>query len=105
MVSGAKCNLSVLFFSGLPQLPAYYDIRVSFQFRTLESNGLLMYNAGKGRDFLALELVDGHVHYIVCLGGHSEVTVIKDESPMVWSERECNRPRSRLTRHCFFPRL
>ena len=71
------------FISGLPQLPAYYDVRVSFQFRTLESNGLLMYNAGKGRDFLALELVDGHVHYIVCLGGHSEVTVLKDESPMV----------------------
>ena len=73
----------MLFSSGLPQLPAYYDVRVSFQFRTLESNGLLMYNAGKGRDFLALELVDGHVHYIVCLGGHSEVTVLKDESPMV----------------------
>ena len=33
-------------FIGLPQMKAYTSINIRFQFRTFESNGLLMYNAG-----------------------------------------------------------
>jgi neurexin len=27
-----------------------------------------MYNAGKDQDFLAIELVNGHIHYVLNLG-------------------------------------
>jgi len=36
-----------------------------FQFRTFEPNGLLMYNAGKASDFIAVELVDGKILVIL----------------------------------------
>ena len=35
-----------------------------------------MYNSGKGNDFLAVELVNGHIHYILNLG--SGVITLKD---------------------------
>ena len=41
-VSFASANT----FIGLPQMKAYTSINIRFQFRTFESNGLLMYNAG-----------------------------------------------------------
>ena len=34
-------------FIGLPQMKAYTSINIRYQIRTFESNGLLMYNAGK----------------------------------------------------------
>ncbi|XP_008554083.1 neurexin-3 [Microplitis demolitor] len=55
-------------FLGLPILKAYVETNVYFQFRTKEANGLILFNAGKGKDFIAIELLDGHVHYIVDLG-------------------------------------
>ncbi len=48
-------------YLGLPQLKAYYNVWIHFKFKTLESDGLLMYNDGRGDDFLAVELVDGHL--------------------------------------------
>lgn len=39
-----------------------------FQFKTREANGLILYNAGRERDFIAVELVNGHVHYVFDLG-------------------------------------
>ncbi len=36
-------------YLGLPQMKAYYEINVFFKFRTVEPNGLIMYNAGKGK--------------------------------------------------------
>ena len=41
--------------------------------------GLLMYNAGKDQDFIAIELVNGHIHYIFNLGYGS--ISIKDNCP------------------------
>ncbi|XP_054706570.1 neurexin-1-like [Uloborus diversus] len=55
-------------FLGLPQLRAYSTLNLYFQFKTMEPNGLLLYNGGKGQDFLAVELVDGHLHYVFNLG-------------------------------------
>lgn len=41
---------------------------LALQFRTRESNGLILYNAGRERDFIAVELVNGHIHYVFDLG-------------------------------------
>ncbi|GIY63430.1 hypothetical protein CDAR_531741 [Caerostris darwini] len=55
-------------FLGLPQLRAYSSLQLYFQFKTMEPNGLILFNAGKGQDFIAVELVDGHIHYVFNLG-------------------------------------
>ncbi|KAG1696117.1 Neurexin-3 [Nymphon striatum] len=60
-----------LSYVGLPQLKAYSSMNLYFQFKTLEANGLIMYHAGKGQDFLAIELVNGHLHYIFNIGDGS----------------------------------
>ena len=38
-----------------------------------------MFNAGKGHDFLAVELVNGHINYILNLGYGA--TILKDSCP------------------------
>ena len=55
-------------YIGLPQMKAYNSINIKFQFRTFEQNGLLMFNAGKASDFIAVELSNGRLHYILNLG-------------------------------------
>ncbi|TRY78868.1 hypothetical protein TCAL_10650 [Tigriopus californicus] len=62
----------------LPQMKAYNEVNIYFQFRTLEPDGLIMYNAGKGKDFLAIEMVGGHVHYVFNLG--HDTVVLRDTS-------------------------
>jgi leucine-rich repeat transmembrane neuronal protein 1/2 len=47
---------------------AYNQIDVYFQFKTLETEGLILYNAGKDDDFLAIELVAGHIQYTFNMG-------------------------------------
>ena len=42
-------------------------------------SGLMMYNAGKGQDFIAVEIVNGHIHYVFNLGYGS--ISIKDNCP------------------------
>ncbi|XP_043272551.1 neurexin-3 isoform X2 [Venturia canescens] len=55
-------------FVGLPVLKAYVETNIYFQFKTREANGLILFNAGRERDFVAVELVDGHIHYVFDLG-------------------------------------
>lgn len=55
-------------YVGLPMLKAYSNIFVDFRFKSLEPNGLLFYNGGKRGEFLAVELVNGHVHYVFDMG-------------------------------------
>ena len=55
-------------YIGLPQMKAYNAINIRFQFRTFEPNGLIMYNAGKASDFIAVELVEGRIQYTLNLG-------------------------------------
>lgn len=55
-------------YVGLPQLKAYSSTNIYFQFKTLEPKGIILYNAGKGQDFISIELVAGHIHYVVNLG-------------------------------------
>lgn len=66
-------------YIGLPQLKAYYDLNIHFQFRTLEPSGLIMFNAGQKTDFLAIELVDGHIHLVFNLGKRTHE--LKDNYP------------------------
>ena len=63
-VSFAAANTYI----GLPQMKAYNSINVRFQFRTFEPNGLILFNAGKAMDFIAVELIDGRLHYTLNLG-------------------------------------
>ena len=55
-------------YVGLPQMKAYNAINIRFQFRTFEPNGLIMYNAGKASDFIAVELIEGRIQYTLNLG-------------------------------------
>ncbi|XP_064212008.1 neurexin 1 [Tribolium castaneum] len=55
-------------FIGLPMLRAYSSIHIDFMFKTREANGLIMFNGGRKEDFVAVELVDGHINYIVNVG-------------------------------------
>ncbi|XP_023315874.1 neurexin-1 isoform X2 [Trichogramma pretiosum] len=55
-------------FVGLPMLKAYVETNIYFQFKTREANGLILYNSGRERDFIAVELVNGHIHYVFDLG-------------------------------------
>ncbi len=55
-------------YLGLPQMKAYDSVDIGFQFRTFEKSGLLMFNAGKASDFIAVELIEGRLHYTLNLG-------------------------------------
>ncbi|TGZ57018.1 Neurexin-3-alpha [Temnothorax longispinosus] len=47
--------------------PATFTSKHTY-FKTREANGLILYNAGREHDFIAVELVNGHVHYVFDLG-------------------------------------
>lgn len=49
-------------------LKAYTSISIDFRFKTVEPNGLLVFNGGRRNDFVAVELVNGHIHYTFDLG-------------------------------------
>ncbi|CAH1365278.1 unnamed protein product [Tenebrio molitor] len=55
-------------FIGLPMLRAYSSIHIDFMFKTREANGLIMFNGGRKEDFVAVELVEGHISYVVNVG-------------------------------------
>lgn len=55
-------------YVGLPMLKGYSNIFVDFRFKSLEPNGLLFYNGGKRGEFIAIELVNGHIHYVFDMG-------------------------------------
>ncbi|XP_070578761.1 neurexin-3-like isoform X4 [Ptychodera flava] len=51
----------------------YPVLNLFFQFRTVEPNGLILFNDGDGNDFLAVELVDGYIHYVFNTGDKTSV--------------------------------
>lgn len=55
-------------FVGLPLLKAYTGPNIYFQFKTREPSGLILYNAGREQDFIAIELANGHIAYTFDLG-------------------------------------
>ncbi|XP_063831706.1 neurexin 1-like [Ostrinia nubilalis] len=64
-------------YVGLPLLKAYGNTYLDFYFRTTEMDGLLFYNGGKKQDFIAIELVNGHIHCVFNLG--DGVVTMKDK--------------------------
>ncbi|CAH0728175.1 unnamed protein product, partial [Brenthis ino] len=64
-------------YVGLPLLKAYGNTYLDFYFRTTEMDGLLFYNSGKKQDFIAVELVNGHIHCVFNLG--DGVVTMKDK--------------------------
>ena len=69
-------------YLGLPQMKAYNSINIRLQFRTFEQNGLLFFNAGKASDFIALELVNGRLNYVLNLG-YGPISIKDNTSDMV----------------------
>ncbi|XP_026680503.1 neurexin-2 [Diaphorina citri] len=55
-------------YVALPTLQAFQSTSIYFQLKTRERDALLLYNAGREADFLAVELVAGHVQLIINLG-------------------------------------
>ena len=55
-------------YLGLPQLKAYNMIDIYFQLKTSDEDGLILFNGGKGDDFVAVELIRGHIHYTFNMG-------------------------------------
>lgn len=49
-------------------LKAYTTTYIDFRFKTVEPNGLLLYNGGRKNNFISIELVNGHIHYTFNLG-------------------------------------
>ncbi|XP_053613214.1 neurexin 1-like isoform X1 [Plodia interpunctella] len=64
-------------YVGLPLMKAYASTYLDFYFRTTEMDGLLFYNGGKKQDFIAVELVNGHIHCVFNLG--DGVVTMKDK--------------------------
>lgn len=55
-------------YIGLPQLKAYSSMNLYFLFHTNHANGLILFNGGKDDDFIAIELVNGFIHYTFSIG-------------------------------------
>ena len=55
-------------YVGLGMLKAFSSIYVDFRFKTVEANGILLFNGGRKNDFFCVELVNGHINYIFDMG-------------------------------------
>ncbi|XP_075923816.1 neurexin-1-like isoform X6 [Petromyzon marinus] len=66
----------------LATLQAYAAMHLFFQFKTMSPDGLLLYNGGDGTDFIALELVQGYLHYAFDLGKGPSVIKGKSEGQL-----------------------
>lgn len=59
-------------YAVLPKLQAHDKFYVRFQMKTTESEGLLLFNGGKGQDFFAMELNNGFLYYVYNMGGGTQ---------------------------------
>ncbi|XP_077861807.1 neurexin-3 [Saccoglossus kowalevskii] len=53
----------------------YPDLNLFFQFKTVEADGLILFNDGDGNDFMGVELVDGYIHYVYNTGDKTSVMI------------------------------
>lgn len=56
-----------------PRLLSAGSFQIFFQFRTLESSGLILFSNGLSQDYIAIELLHGRIRYSFNLGDGSEV--------------------------------
>uniref|UniRef100_A0A8C6RB25 Agrin n=1 Tax=Nannospalax galili TaxID=1026970 RepID=A0A8C6RB25_NANGA len=80
-------------FLAFPTLRAYHTLRLALEFRTLELQGLLLYNGNaRGKDFLSLALLDGHVQFRFDTGsGPAVLTSSVPVEPGRWHHLELSR--------------
>jgi leucine-rich repeat transmembrane neuronal protein 1/2 len=69
-------------YVALPQLNPSKKVRLSFLFKTKSPNGLLAFSGQPGQQLIALELVNGIIHYIFENGGESKVSSIPTPNPL-----------------------
>lgn len=80
-------------FLAFPTLRAYHTLRLALEFRALETEGLLLYNGNaRGKDFLALALLDGRVQFRFDTGsGPAVLTSLVPVEPGRWHRLELSR--------------
>ncbi|XP_063662261.1 agrin isoform X9 [Pan troglodytes] len=80
-------------FLAFPTLRAYHTLRLALEFRALEPQGLLLYNGNaRGKDFLALALLDGRVQLRFDTGsGPAVLTSAVPIEPGQWHRLELSR--------------
>ncbi|XP_031519295.1 agrin isoform X2 [Papio anubis] len=80
-------------FLAFPTLRAYHTLRLALEFRALEPQGLLLYNGNaRGKDFLALALLDGRVQLRFDTGsGPAVLTSAVPVEPGRWHRLELSR--------------
>ncbi|ELV12779.1 Agrin [Tupaia chinensis] len=80
-------------FMAFPTLRAYHTLRLALEFRTLEPQGLLLYNGNaRGKDFLALALLGSHVQLRFDTGsGPAVLTSSVSVEPGRWHRLELSR--------------
>jgi neurexin len=52
----------------LPSVDPFSTLLIQFHLKTIDKNGLIMYNAGENEDFIAVELVNGQLRFSFNLG-------------------------------------
>ncbi|XP_050406301.1 neurexin-3 isoform X2 [Patella vulgata] len=82
-------------FATLPCLHAYKKFSLSFQFKTTEDSGLVLFNSGRGQDFFAIELNGGYLYYIYNMGAGAQSIQINSNQKLnnnKWHEVRLLRP-------------
>lgn len=55
-------------YVAMQQMSAFSRMSLSFQFRTLSANGLILFNSGKNNHFIAVEMVNSRIVYCFNMG-------------------------------------
>uniref|UniRef100_A0A1A8VGV1 Neurexin 2a n=3 Tax=Nothobranchius TaxID=28779 RepID=A0A1A8VGV1_NOTFU len=63
-------------------LQAYASMHLFFQFKTTNTDGLVLYNSGDGSDFIVVELVKGYIHYVFDLGNGPSLMKGNSDKPL-----------------------
>jgi len=63
-------------FFQLPSMHSGLTMKIKFKFKTRESDGLILYNAGAGNDAIAIELENGKLRLASNLGGSNMFTIV-----------------------------
>ncbi|XP_040267195.1 neurexin 3 isoform X2 [Bufo bufo] len=66
----------------LSTLQAYTSMHLFFQFKTISSDGFILFNSGDGNDFIAVELVKGYIHYVIDLGNGANIIKGNSDRPL-----------------------
>ncbi|ESO86471.1 hypothetical protein LOTGIDRAFT_146091, partial [Lottia gigantea] len=82
-------------YATLPTLHAYKKFSLSFQFKTTEESGLVLFNSGQGQDFFCIELHGGYLYYIYNMGAGAQRIMINSKDKLnnnKWHEVRLLRP-------------